>query len=111
MKKNWKSISPRLRKKILEESRASRGALSELANRYGIRKERIYRWREQDSRKTTSYIAKNDTRNNFVEAKLEENVEGKTKLKKASLEFTDFTLSIEGSLNVNQVSQILEVLC
>ncbi len=111
MKKQWKSISPKLRKKILEESRVSRGAVSELASRYDIRKERIYRWREQDSKKTASSIAENDIRNKFVEAKLEDGIEEKTRLKKASLEFTDFTLSIEGRLNVSQMQQILEVLC
>ena len=111
MKKHWKSISPRLRRKILEESRTSRNAVSELASRYGIRKERIYRWREQDSKRFASSVAKNDIRNKFVEAKLEEDVEEKVKLKKASLEFTDFTLSIEGRLNVSRIHQILEVLC
>ena len=109
MKKQWKSISPRLRRKILEESRTSRNAVSELSSRYGIRKERIYRWRKQDSKRRS--LSENDIRNKFVEAKLEEDVEEKVKLKKASLEFTDFTLSIEGRINVSRMHQILEVLC
>jgi len=117
MKKQWKTIPPKLRKKILEESKESGSTTAELASRYGIRKERIYRWRAQHSKRIKSPVKAVNTKNNFVEAKVDTSKEERVPinknvvLKKASLEFAEFTLSIEGSFNVGRMKQIMEAAC
>ena len=49
-----KTISPKLKIKILEESKRSGCVISELAKQYGIKADRIYRWRLKDSREKSS---------------------------------------------------------
>lgn len=114
MRKQWKKINPEVREKILLESMESGCVIAEIARRYGIRKERIYNWRGQHSKKVETSVKSEAAVNNFVEAKIEcsdESQDISSVLKKASLEFTDFTLSIEGSFKVSQMKQIIEVLC
>jgi transposase-like protein len=115
MKQKKKSISTRLRKKILQESNESGCVVSDIANRYGIRKERLYRWRGEASKTVATPVKAVVEKHNFVEAKVEniseeKKVSKKSKmLRKASLEFENFTLSMEGSFDVEYIKQMLEV--
>ena len=67
-----KEISPELKAKILEESRNPSCVISELANRYKIKVDQIYRWRRNDRSKKAVSAQPRANGSNFVEAKLEE---------------------------------------
>ena len=106
-----KKISPEIKAKILEESRVLGCVISELAKRYGIRKELIYTWRRRELKESSESKVVKD---NFVEAKLSDGfIESKSSqlLKKASLEFEEFKLCMEGSFKSEQIKQILDLLC
>lgn len=107
-----RNISEELKSKILSESKRSGCVISELAKKYGIKVARIYRWRLKASREQSSLSNVNSK--NFVEVKLSEKVTDPQPLrvlKKASLEFEDFKLSVEGSLEARRIQQILDLLC
>ena len=101
MGKNWKIFTTEMRKRILKESEAPGCVITELAAKYGIRKQRIYNWRTKLKRKS----------NGFVEAKLTPDVTGGVcnSLKKASFEFVDFTISIEGNFDGRELEKIMQV--
>ena len=106
-----KKISSQIKAKILEESSRSGCVISELAKRYGIRKELIYTWRGRELKQSSDSKVVKD---NFVEAKLSDGFiecESSQLLKKASLEFEDFKLCMEGSFKSKQIKQILDLLC
>ena len=107
-----KNISPELKSKILSESKESGCVISELAKKYGIKANRIYNWRARSSTENSPQV--NVCGKNFVEVQLSEKVTEPHPpriLKKASLEFENFKLSVEGSLEAKQIQQILDLLC
>lgn len=101
MGKKWKIFTAEMQKKILKESEAPDCVITELAAKYGIRKQRIYNWRTRHKRESAG----------FVEAKLTANVEGcvSRSLKKASFEFAEFTISIEGNFDGRKLEKIMQV--
>lgn len=106
MGKKWKIFTVEMQKKILKESEASDCILDELAARYGIRKQRIYNWKTRYKKKS----------NGFVEAKLTPETISTSSvnavpnsLKKASFEFAEFTISIEGNFDGSKLEQIIQV--
>ena len=101
MGKNWKIFTVEMQKKILKESEAPDCVITELAAKYGIRKQRIYNWRTRLKKEN----------NGFVEAKLTQDGNGSitNSLKKASFEFAEFTISIEGNFDGRKLEKIMQV--
>lgn len=101
MGKNWKIFTAEMQKKILKESEAPDCVIKELAAKYGIRKQRIYNWRTKHKRENTG----------FVEARLTQDGGGNisNSVKKASFEFAEFTISIEGNFDGRKLEKIMQV--
>ena len=104
MKKQSKRINRKIREKLLERSSEPGCVITELARSYGVRPALIYRWRTKARRKEKALPVA--SRNNFVEVKLSDTVEEKKvivekKVRKASLEFEEFTLSIRNCFGSN----------
>lgn len=107
-----KRISTRLRNAILKESMVQGCNLAALARAHQVSVKTLYTWRKKyysDSGDTSTTIQAPDQ---FVEIKVPEEIKTGSgmKLKKAVLEFDEFSISIEGKLNPQYLNQILEIM-
>ena len=98
-----KRISTKLRNAILKESMVQDCNLAALARAHQVSVKTLYTWRKK-------YCSDSGDKNNaiqadaqFVEVTLPEpsKAGSSTQLKKAVLEFDEFSISIEGKLNVS----------
>ena len=116
MQRRKKRIDASLRSKILQESMVSGCNLAGLAREHQIPARTLYAWRKKSCRnKADSDVALGTTiqaKDRFVEVKLPEQIKAGSsiKLKRAVLEFDEFSISIEGKLNNQYLSQLLEIL-
>lgn len=97
--------------KILQESMQEGCVIAALARKHDLSPDTLYRWRYDYFKKNQN--TKNS--NHFVEAKIHPDEPAKSQdcvansLKKASLEFADFTISIEGAVDSKRLEHIIEV--
>ncbi len=96
MERRKKRISPRLRAEILRESMVPGCNLAALAREHQVLAKTLYAWRKKYCNDRSDKSAAIQTCAQFVEVKLPEEIKAGSgmKLKKAVLEFDEFSISI-----------------
>lgn len=100
--KSRRDITSDQRKEIVLKSYVPGCIISEVAQFYGISKKTLYGWRSRSKKARRDEGLVNNSGNKFVELSIEKTPSQATKymiLKKAELTFSDFSLSIEGSVS------------
>lgn len=116
MQRQHKHIGAGLRAKILEESMVPGCKFTALARAHQISAKTLYAWRKKYNRGAlgdeASLSNTIEANAKFVEVKVPKEIgtECSVRLKKAVLEFDEFSIAIEGKLNHKYLSQILEIL-
>jgi transposase-like protein len=124
-KERRKKISANIKSPILSEAFAPGCVISKLALKYGISKQIIYSWRKAyQMLMVQTYpphhtIQHNDamtlravpTKNHFVELPIIEPTSKSPRfVEKASLQFQDFTLTLEGQIQTSHLISIIKIL-
>jgi transposase-like protein len=107
-----RKISPKEKSQILMELLEGGSSVAKIAKSYNISRERLYRWRKKhvsDNHPGTQRqkAAGNNSIGSFVELSIKES---DSALKKASLIFDDFSISIEGKINSTKLFGIIRIL-
>ena len=101
------NVSSKLKARILKESMISGCNLAALARNHKISVHTLYSWRKIHFH---NRIEEPVVSNKFVEVSLDSKTKTTTAhLKKASLEFDGFTISIEGEFEVQHLNQIAQM--
>ena len=111
--KKRKNISPELKARIMSEANIAGCVISKIATKYNISAELHYAWRSSALKVNRQKNVQNTerTKTNFVKLALNEStIQQKLFLKKASLKFENFSLGIEGSINIKKLMQIMKTL-
>src|SRR4051812_25347399 len=111
MIKRKKQITPGKKSQILRELLEPSCLISRIAKSYNVSRESLYRWRknhESDNHHNNPMqkaVGDNST-GNFVELSVKKS---NSALKKASLIFDSFTISIEGKINSSKLFGIIKI--
>lgn len=111
--KSRRDITSEQREEIVLKSYVPGCVISEVAQSYGISKNTLYGWRSRERIKRREEAIENNTSNKFVELSIQKATIQETKytiLKKAELTFSDFFLSIEGSVSSSKLLEIVKIL-
>ena len=112
MKKVYRLTPEKLKRKILLEIDQSDSTISKVAKDHGIPVGRVYSWRQVQKKKQDNKISVNSGTNDarFIELSLEEHQAKPSILRKASLEFNDSSLLIEGKFSTEKVIQLIKAM-
>lgn len=111
--KSRRDITSDQRKEIVLKSYVPGCIISEVARSYGISKKTLYGWRSRSKKARRDEAIVNNSGNKFVELSIEKTPAQETKytiLKKAELTFSNFSLSIEGSVSSSKLLEIIQIL-
>lgn len=111
--KSRRDITSEQREEIVLKSYVPGCIISEVAQFYGISKKTLYGWRSRSTKARRDEVTVNHSGNKFVELSIEKTPAQETKytiLKKAELTFSDFSLSIEGSISSSKLLEIIKIL-
>ena len=97
-----KIISPEKRQSILTEALKPGNSLSEVAKKHNVLPKTLGSWKRK-------YLVEQDKNNQFIELKVN-NTNPEILLNKASLEFKDFSLSIDGQVKSTSLIEIINIL-
>lgn len=112
--KKRKYMTPENKARILAEARQDGCVLTDLAKKYNMNLDTLYSWRYKESK---GYQCRNTSSGTFVEAKVrpydyrgsEEDAKKKGTIKRASFEFTEYTITIEGNFDMRKLEEIIQV--
>lgn len=116
-----KKLGFKERTKILEESYKAGCNITELAKKHKISSELLYAWRTRYKKSNNGILevpnagSISSNSNKFVEVTVseaaieQENERNGTLLQKASLEYENFTITVEGSQGMRVLSEIMKV--
>ena len=112
MTKRYSLTPKKLKTEILSAIDNSGSTIAKMARDHKIPAGRIYSWRRLQKKKQNNKISDNSVTNDnqFIELSLEKNQATHPVLKKASLEFDEFSLLIEGKFSTKKVIQLMKVL-
>ena len=112
--KKAKKIAVKVRAQVLEAMMVPGYVATDLIRSYGISKSTIYKWRKQLKTlpESTGLVIDSDcaTKSRFVEVSVKGPSTKACDLKKASLIFDDFSISIEGKISSSKLLAVLKVL-
>lgn len=105
-----KSIPSSLKREVLEALQQPGSVLTTIAKAYGISRSTIYLWRgsTRPSLIKTSVVKTDHKNQSFVEISVKKPTP--LKLRKASLIFENYSLSIEGNIKLQNLIQIINIL-
>lgn len=111
MVKSKGNISKRLKDEIISKLLAANSLVPDLSKSYGISSSTLYKWRHK-AKKKKSITAIEVSKEKFVELLVEEpnSYLKESTLQKASLIFSDFSISIEGRVSSSKFISILKIL-
>jgi transposase-like protein len=108
MTKRNSSIPKKKRLEILQALSESGCNIRQLATAYSISKTTLYKWQRIQGQSAGSHGIRVDDKSNFVELSVLKS--DRIFLQKASLDFGDFSISIEGIFSNAQLVSILNTL-
>jgi len=100
-----KHLSKELKSEILSESYKPGIICSEVAERYGISRKQLYKWRHGSKDKKPRIAGKSSEVVNFVEI-----VKSEKKLEKISITINEIEITIVGGISSSSLGQIINTL-
>ena len=100
-------LSTRRKAQILKELLESGSSVRKLSETYNVARESLYRWRKHHRQKNLEKVEVNTNGSRFVEVSIKES---ESSIRKASLVFNKFSISINGELSSGQLLGIIKLL-